>query len=219
MYWQLNRIIYPVYNLGSGRRLAIWVQGCSLGCPGCINPELWDATRGRKVEVFGLAQMIQEIAHNFDGITITGGEPFDQYEALMVFTSFIKQETRLDTLVFSGYTLAELQSKFPDNLFTRAINYLIDGRYQRDLHADDQLRGSSNQQLYRFSKSSANGAADYARDSKIEQLDFWKATGHWALKIDENKQAFMSGIPRRDDMEYLARRLADSGIKFEIKNV
>jgi anaerobic ribonucleoside-triphosphate reductase activating protein len=219
MYWQLNRIIYPVYNLGPGRRLAIWVQGCGLACPGCINPELWDATGGRKVEVFGLAQMIKEVAPHFDGITITGGEPFDQYEALMVFARFIKQETRLDTLVFSGYTLAGLLAKFPDKLFTHAIHYLIDGPYRKELHADDQLRGSSNQQLYRFGQANADRKMDDFGDIKIEHVDFWEATGSWALKIDENKQAFMSGIPRRNDMDHLARRLNDSGIKFTMNNV
>ncbi|HZI36693.1 MAG TPA: 4Fe-4S cluster-binding domain-containing protein, partial [Acidimicrobiia bacterium] len=26
---------------GPGRRAALWVQGCSIRCPGCFNPHSW----------------------------------------------------------------------------------------------------------------------------------------------------------------------------------
>jgi anaerobic ribonucleoside-triphosphate reductase activating protein len=30
---------------GPFRRHALWLQGCTLACPGCCNPELFPATR------------------------------------------------------------------------------------------------------------------------------------------------------------------------------
>lgn len=46
MNWRLNKIQYPVYNLGPGRRVGIWVQGCDLGCEGCVNQTLWGRGAG-----------------------------------------------------------------------------------------------------------------------------------------------------------------------------
>ena len=34
MNWQLNKIQYPLYNLGVGKRIGIWVKGCTLACDG-----------------------------------------------------------------------------------------------------------------------------------------------------------------------------------------
>lgn len=32
-------------TLGPGRRSVVWVQGCHIGCPGCIVPESWGFDR------------------------------------------------------------------------------------------------------------------------------------------------------------------------------
>ncbi len=58
MYWKLNRILHPVYNLGEGKRIGIWVQGCSLKCPNCISPDLWTTSGGKSVKVENIAEEI-----------------------------------------------------------------------------------------------------------------------------------------------------------------
>ena len=43
---------------GPGRRAVVWVQGCTLGCPGCFNPETHDAGNGNLARVDDLFTQI-----------------------------------------------------------------------------------------------------------------------------------------------------------------
>ena len=73
---RIARIWHKTESEGPGLRTAIWLQGCSIGCPGCINPHLWSFHGGDEVNVEHLADEI--LALDVDGITLLGGEPFDQ---------------------------------------------------------------------------------------------------------------------------------------------
>jgi anaerobic ribonucleoside-triphosphate reductase activating protein len=204
MYWKINRIQFPVYNLGPGKRLAIWVQGCSLACKGCINPELWAENGGKNIDIASLASSILKIKNHFDGITITGGEPFEQYNALVAFGSFIKMKSDLNILVYSGFTLDELTGKFADKLFMNSLDYLIDGRFERDFAVSDNIRGSSNQNFYTF---------EGGKSVKDNNQFF---DGKWSLNVTKSNQIFMAGVPKKDDIKNLTEHLKDSGIKLEI---
>lgn len=203
MYWKLNRLQFPVYNLGPGRRLALWVQGCSLRCTGCVNPELWPAAGGRKINLEQLAVAILDVSASYDGITITGGEPFDQYEPLIAFCSFLKQKKDINILVFSGYTINQLIEKFPDKLFLNCINHLIDGPYLHQLNVKKTLRGSSNQNFYTFESGKINPSGAVAENSK------------WSINIDEDNRVFMAGIPGKDDLQNLRASLSKTGINLD----
>lgn len=208
MHWQLNRVMYPVENLGPGRRLAIWVQGCHLHCEGCISPDLWESEGGRKIDVAGFSASILRLAKNLDGITITGGEPFNQYQQLVAFCSFVKQKTDLEILVFSGYTMDELFKKFPDKLFTRCIDFVVDGPFVKSLHDHGNLRGSTNQKMFTF---------DCTKEQvKVQELDVPPVNSPWSVELDDSSAAFMSGIPGLNDTEKLRDKMKHSGINFEI---
>jgi len=204
MYWKLNRIQFPVYNLGPGKRMGVWVQGCKLACKGCISPELWNENGGKNIDVELLATAILKVKNTFDGITVTGGEPFGQYEALVAFCSFIKIRSSLDILVYSGFGYDELIEKFPDKLFTLSMDFLIDGRYVQDLAETDNIRGSSNQNFFTF---------DGGNPIKVHGP---MNSGKWSLAMSENDEVFMAGVPKKEDIKSLKRHLDESGIKFEI---
>jgi anaerobic ribonucleoside-triphosphate reductase activating protein len=204
MYWKINRIQFPVYNLGPGKRLAIWVQGCGLACEGCINPELWTENGGKNIEIASLASSILKIKNHLNGITITGGEPFEQYNALVAFCSFIKMKSDLNILVYSGFTLDELTQKFPDKLFMNSLDYLIDGRFEKGLAGSDNIRGSSNQNFYTF---------EGGKSVKDNNQFF---NGKWSLNVTKANQIFMAGVPKKDDMNSLIGYLKDSGIKLDL---
>lgn len=205
MHWRLNRIQYPIYNLGPGRRLGIWVQGCSLHCPNCLSADLWPFDGGRAIDIPQLVNLLAQITEPFDGITITGGEPFDQYPALVAFCAFLKQKTGQEVFCFSGYYLDELLDKFPDRLFLNYLDYLLDGRYIATQHDDRNVRGSLNQHLYKFENGQAKLQSDFFQSPK------------WSIAITPDHRIFMAGIPRRNDLNFIETELAKQGltVRFE----
>lgn len=205
MEWKLNRIQYPIYNLGKGKRIGIWVQGCSIGCHGCISQTLHTKKGGKLIDVENLVREITKVANQFDGITITGGEPFQQYQELITFCAYLKQKTALEIFVFSGYYLDELNTFFPDKLFLKYIDFLMDGRYIREKHEDENVRGSVNQTLYQFTN---NG---------IIRVKNHISTDKFSLNINKDNQIYLSGIPKQNDLNQLKEYLAKTGIKVTFK--
>ena len=203
MHWQLNRIQYPVYNLGPGKRIGIWTQGCSLKCPDCVNQSLWRSDGGRLVPVDLLLENILQLAGDYDGITISGGEPFDQYEPLIAFCSYIKLKTSLDIFVYSGYSLEEIRRDHQDCLYANCMDYLLDGRYVQPLNRNESLRGSANQRLYRFIDGKQNEIQPIQEDQR------------WSVYISQENEIFLTGIPRKDEMRSLQYELTRAGIKTE----
>lgn len=200
MYWRLNRLQYPVYNLGPGKRLAVWVQGCSLGCAGCINPELWPAAGGKNIQPEQLAIGLLPAVHQLNGITITGGEPFEQYEPLIAFCTLIKQKINTNILVFSGYTLHELMEAHPDKLFLQCIDYLVDGRYIEGHSEKYTLKGSPNQKIYTF------------ENGKIMEIKTLTNSKKWSFAANCEKTIFMAGIPGEGEMQKIKEELGKTGI-------
>lgn len=114
---------------GPGVRAVIWVQGCSLGCKGCFNPETHLPEGGINVTVDELFNNILDCAPHIEGITVTGGEPLQQGEALLELLQRVRQYTDLSCLLFSGFTRDEIQQMQRANELLSCIDILIAGRY------------------------------------------------------------------------------------------
>lgn len=142
------RLLYPVRVLGPGDRIGLWVCGCSRGCEGCSNPELWEQRDEYEIALSELLSLIQRISvsHSVDGFTISGGEPMDQAKELSELIQQI-QIIADDILIYSGYKLEELKKRsdpYTEHIL-RTAAVLIDGAYIEELNQDSVLRGSSNQ--------------------------------------------------------------------------
>jgi anaerobic ribonucleoside-triphosphate reductase activating protein len=135
---------------GPGARYALWVQGCSIRCPGCCNPHLFDATAGAIIAVDALLAEIREVRAAIEGVTFLGGEPFEQAAPL----ARLAAEARaldLTVMVFSGYTLEELLARADHGVqaLLRETDLLVDGRY--DATRPERGRrwvGSENQRFH-----------------------------------------------------------------------
>jgi len=205
MNWQLNKIQYPVYNLGEGKRIGIWVQGCTLACDGCINEMIWSKKKGKAVAIYDLYQYIQSISEAFDGITISGGEPFQQYEQLIAFSYLIKTRTKLNIHCFTGYEIKELEDLFPDKLFLQYIDSLVDGRYVKELHSNNNLVGSSNQKTYRI------------KNGKAKLSTRQKGSNKWSLSVTKDGTIYMAGIPKEKEIETIENHLSNLGFPKKFK--
>jgi anaerobic ribonucleoside-triphosphate reductase activating protein len=134
---------------GPGRRFALWVQGCSLRCPGCCNPEMFSAERGEWVDAADIAQRVLSTP-GIEGLSVLGGEPFEQPRAVAEVCRAVRA-AGLGVMVYSGYTLEELRAmRSPDvDALLAEVDLLVDGRFEQ---ANPERRrrwvGSANQRLH-----------------------------------------------------------------------
>jgi anaerobic ribonucleoside-triphosphate reductase activating protein len=138
----------PVKVLGPFSRAVIWVQGCDFGCKGCIVPESWERDAGEDVDISELVDWILN-QPSIEGITLSGGEPMLQAEALSTLIDRIRTEKDLGVMCYTGFRLEHLQKQgtaSQKTLLTK-IDILIDGVYVENLQDDLLWRGSSNQRL------------------------------------------------------------------------
>ncbi|MGP1577171.1 MAG: 4Fe-4S single cluster domain-containing protein [Treponema sp.] len=150
---------------GPGCRSVIWTQGCSIRCPGCWNKNLWDFTPNKEILVSDLVSRILKQKTFIEGITILGGEPFDQYTELFKLCKALADEN-LSLIVYSGYEKQVLIDKGYAPLF-HCIDVLISGPYIESLRSMELgLIGSSNQRTDFF--TNRYSAADLVKTNEIE---------------------------------------------------
>jgi len=202
----LSRMHFPVTTLGPGRRIGIWFQGCSIRCPGCISADTWGPGH-RRLSPEQLIEQITPWLHDAEGITISGGEPFDQFDALRSLLEGLRRLSKLDILVYSGYSLEQLD----EPLFQTKglIDALISDPYIEALTQTVALRGSDNQRLSLLTPLGRARLGHYER--QLEPTD--KALD---LMFDESGSVWMAGIPRRDDLLRLRDLLHEQGHHLQI---
>ncbi|MGE0545842.1 MAG: 4Fe-4S single cluster domain-containing protein [Kofleriaceae bacterium] len=129
---------------GPGVRFVVWVQGCTLGCPGCFNPTTHDNAGGHLIEVDELARQLD--AAPGEGLTISGGEPLQQIDGVIALLDVARQLGR-STLMFSGYTIDEIRELPRGGDVLARLDVLVDGRYVAGERLAVGLRGSENQRI------------------------------------------------------------------------
>jgi anaerobic ribonucleoside-triphosphate reductase activating protein len=145
---------------GPRRRFALWVQGCSLACPGCCNPEFFSKGAGETIAVDALARELARAREAFalDGLTVLGGEPFEQPQAVAALCRSARA-LGLGVLVFTGFTLAELRARPDAAELLAAVDTLVDGRFdarRREPVGGRRWIGSTNQQIVHITERYAD---------------------------------------------------------------
>lgn len=145
----LFRVYHNSLADGPGRRSVVQVTGCSIRCAGCYVPETHERVAGRFTSIGEIIGEITERRDFHDGVTVLGGEPFDQTEGLADLVERLKAEN-FHVTIYSGYTLESLLARKSEAVsrILEKTDLLIDGAFDRSLTKDaGEYRGSSNQRL------------------------------------------------------------------------
>lgn len=121
---------------GPGVRSVVFLQGCSLRCPYCHNPDTWDTGGGVSVSAQELLAKIQKYTAYYGetgGVTVSGGEPLLQADFVYELFSLCKAHgisTALDT---SGIRLDDSVRRLLSvtDIVLLDIKYAADAQYQR----------------------------------------------------------------------------------------
>lgn len=202
---RIARVHYPLTTLGPGRRVGIWFQGCSLGCAGCMSRDTWSATGGHAADIAELCEVVVSARDDagLTGVTISGGEPFEQPEALQSLCRQIRDEwPAVDILVYSGFSLTRLQRDHPGVL--AAVDALISEPFVLGRPTELPWRGSSNQQLTTFTP----------RAQKVYGRSIPADAARLQVAVDE-QGVWIAGIPRRGDLARMRTAVEGKGLVLE----
>jgi anaerobic ribonucleoside-triphosphate reductase activating protein len=209
MRLRVNKVHFPVTALGPGTRAGIWVQGCSIHCRGCISHDTWSVQSGHEVDVAELVDWIAGLPEeDLDGVTISGGEPFDQPDALGALLrelSAVSQDRgrTIDVLAYSGYGLVRLRARHGEAL--ARLDAVIVGPYQAHKPTKLIWRGSANQRLIPLSSLGIERYGHYVAF----------APSHPPFQVAVDDGVWLIGVPRNGDVDRLEARLRISGIELQ----
>ncbi|MET3591810.1 anaerobic ribonucleoside-triphosphate reductase activating protein [Mesorhizobium shonense] len=137
-----------------------------------------------------------------NGITISGGEPFEQPGALETLLRAIRKASQLDVLVYSGFPVENLEHHLRN--MDGLIDALISDPYEIGSTQTLALRGSDNQRLHLLTELGKARLASYERPVRRDErrLD---------MMVDLSGEIWMAGIPGNEDLNRLARLMASQG--------
>ncbi len=145
---------------GEGFRSTLFLSGCSHNCPRCHNIEMQSFSYGDLVPIATIIEGIQKNMPLIDGVTISGGEPFEQADKLYDLLSGIKS-LGLSVWVYTGYLYEDLCNDATKAPLLSLIDVLVDGKYVDTLACSNLYIGSSNQRILKLA------------DSQIESLLYY----------------------------------------------
>lgn len=206
---RLNRLHHPVTALGYGTRAGIWVQGCTIHCAGCAARDTWLPDGGSAVEPAAVIRWLDTLPGPLDGVTVSGGEPFQQPGALAELLAALHtwrtgRPELVDLLVFSGYAWPRLEA-MPDCEPALALpDAVVAGPYVERRNTGTPLRGSDNQDIV---VRTALGRERYGAPGTLP-------ASRMQVSFDGHRLQLI-GIPRRGDLDRMCALLAARGIALE----
>ncbi|MEV6109487.1 4Fe-4S single cluster domain-containing protein [Streptomyces sp. NPDC051940] len=175
--WRLHGVLERSRANGPGTRFVVWTQGCDLGCAGCFNPGTHPDGDGSVQSVAELARQVAAGADGIEGVTVTGGEPLQQPDALREFVRLVRAETGLGIIVLSGYSRTEIEHDPVRHAAVAGADLVVAGRYTAARHLGSGLRGSSNKTYWNLT-----GRYDVSTFDDIPQGEIVVAAdGTWTL--------------------------------------
>lgn len=195
---QIGKILHPIHSLGINTRIGIWTLGCFRSCYNCSNPELQYADKSKELSIETIMEILKQF--DFQGVTISGGEPFLQIHELYKLVKAIIEEIKIDDiLVFTGYTIEELKEMHDvevDYILSH-IAVLVDGPYIEEKHTEKPLQGSENQRVMIINKKYEKDYLAYLEKEKtfdiIQDEEYTHFIGIPIKNYKEQYRLFLKG--------------------------
>ena len=196
---RLHNIAYRTKVLGPGERFAIWFQGCKRRCKGCMSESSRPLNGGKLASISKLCDVIFSQT-GIEGVTISGGEPFLQPEALCSILERIRNYSSLGVIVYTGFTLdqlKELGNPWINKILSGYVDLLIDGEYVDELNDGKSLKGSSNQRVL------------FLTDRYLPYREIYEGTIRNAEVRLSGNDVFFVGIPSKETWDQWRTAIAD----------
>ena len=202
----LSRLHFPVTTLGLGRRVGLWFQGCGIRCPGCVSADTWEHGVG-ETTVAAVMETIAPWLAEADGVTISGGEPFEQLPALEELLAAVRGEIGADkdVLLYSGRSWESIAGRVLG--WPGWADVVISEPFLQSAPQTLAWRGSDNQTMHlptELGKSRYSAWLDAPRSALPKVMDVFL----------ESDTLWMAGIPEPGGMESLEAALAGAGFSF-----
>lgn len=178
----------------TSRRMGVWVQGCSLRkCPGCASTHTWSKDEGTRIHIANLIALARGQVHPPSGLTVSGGEPTDQADAVTaLITAFRNEFPVSEVVLYTGLSWTTLAARHHEMI--SMLDVAITGPFRRELEPTS-LTGSSNQDVVLLS--------DLAR----ELYQGWEQWPHGIVQIGSGPEGAVVtvGVPDTSRMQRAAR--------------
>ena len=122
-------------------RALVFLQGCDIRCEGCHNQSTWNKDCGKVCVVETLVAELSSKVRN-KKVTITGGEPFFQTEAVIELARLLHGRG-FDVCLYTGSNLDEVPKEI-----LPFLKYIKVGKYKKHLRCTTTpYIGSTNQEF------------------------------------------------------------------------
>lgn len=136
-----------------------------------------------------------------DGLSISGGEPFEQPDQVASLVDVLREKLDVSVLAYTGFRLERLRRQPAAKALLGRIDMLMDGPFVEGLPTEKPWRGSDNQRLHLLSER--------ARQTVMEETD-WRQI---QLQPLADGSVRLIGIPKRGDLERLRIALSGKGLR------
>jgi anaerobic ribonucleoside-triphosphate reductase activating protein len=142
---------------------------------------------------------------DLDGITISGGEPFDQPVGLLALLSALcewrtRERLNFDLLAYSGYSERRLRAHHARIL--DRLDAVISEPYMRAKAPGGRWRGSANQRIVPLTPRGCERYTDIGDDPPQKP----------AVQIMVDEEIWIVGVPRPGDLDRVETALRGRGV-------
>ena len=137
---------------GPGFRTSIYAAGCEHGCKGCHNPESWEISNGKWMDIDEILKIIE--CNFLAQVSFSGGDPLFQPEAFAELARRIKLETQKNIWCYTGFTFQKILRNPKLSAILPYIDVLVDGQFiEKKKVVNLPFVGSSNQRIINVKES------------------------------------------------------------------